>query len=364
MPPNLEQANGRLFFKAIQTRELTGISQDSTQNASLKIVQENGNTALQAVNPDGSLGAKLVIGATSAYLESTTSEGGGATTSKVGITSAGVVGGASQSLPGLNSAPTYVTSTYFMGLVADNDASSYRTSAINLPQHTVLSSTTNDLVLTGNRTISGKYNPAPKCHVITLGELHAYQDDGTSSEGGDAVKVMGRRMGPFSTSYEPASINLGIHHNVGFALTGLSTTRGRVSTTPETDLSLESGSQLRMIGNEVVIHSHAAVKIFPNKSTFTTPADDVNNPHGYLQISHKNNDQAEAVILSTPGSASSMLDIVVKPATGKFGAEADTFELGSGDVRYKFTVVGGQLQIKKRVLSTGLPDKTICVFDA
>eukprot|EP00899_Mesostigma_viride_P007514 jgi/Mesvir1/16764/Mv15136-RA.1 len=119
-----------------------------------------------------------------------------------------------------------------------------------------------------------------------------------------------------------------------------------------------------MIGNEVVIHSHAAVKIFPNKSTFTTPADDVNNPHGYLQISHRNNDQAEAILLSTPGSASSMLDLVVKPATGKFGAEADTFELGSGDVRYKFVIANGQLQIKKLVLSSGLPEKTICVFDA
>eukprot|EP00899_Mesostigma_viride_P028851 jgi/Mesvir1/9150/Mv14400-RA.1 len=119
-----------------------------------------------------------------------------------------------------------------------------------------------------------------------------------------------------------------------------------------------------MIGNEVAIHSHAAVKIFPNKSTFTTPADDVNNPHGYLQISHRNNDQAEAILLSTPGSASSMLDLVVKPATGKFGAEADTFELGSGDVRYKFVIANGQLQIKKLVLSSGLPEKMICVFDA
>eukprot|EP00899_Mesostigma_viride_P014744 jgi/Mesvir1/23270/Mv03168-RA.1 len=170
-------------------------------------------------------------------------------------------------------------------------------------------------------------------------------------------------MVPFTTSYEPASINLGIHHNVGFALTGLSTTRGRVSTTSNADLSLESGSQLRIRGTEVVIDSHAAVKISPNKATFTTPADELNNPHGYLEISHKNSDQAGAITLSTPSRASP-LDIVVKPATGNFGAEADTFELGSGDVRYKFTVVGGQLQIKKRVLSTGLPDKTICVFDA
>eukprot|EP00899_Mesostigma_viride_P003729 jgi/Mesvir1/13357/Mv16871-RA.1 len=118
-----------------------------------------------------------------------------------------------------------------------------------------------------------------------------------------------------------------------------------------------------MRGADVVIDSHATVKIYPNKPIFVLPEDDTNNPHGYLEISHNNNDQSGAITLSTPPMISPV-DIVVKPATGIFGAEADTFELGSGDVRYKFTVVGGQLQIKKRVLSTGLPDKTICVFDA
>eukprot|EP00899_Mesostigma_viride_P001475 jgi/Mesvir1/11328/Mv02078-RA.1 len=248
MPPNLEQANGRLFFKAIQTRELTGISQDSTQNASLKIVQEDGNTALQAVNPDGSLGAKLVIGATSAYLESTTG-GGGAGASRMGFTSAGLVGvsGVSSELAGIETVPTPVGSIKFEGLVADNHDVNYQTVTTVAPSHTILRSTTSDLILAGN---------------------------------------------------------------------GLFNTNKRYK-----------------------------------------------QPHGYLEISHNNNDQSGAITLSTPPMISPV-DIVVKPATGIFGAEADTFELGSGDVRYKFTVVGGQLQIKKRVLSTGLPDKTICVFDA
>eukprot|EP00899_Mesostigma_viride_P017633 jgi/Mesvir1/25871/Mv18516-RA.1 len=363
MPPNLEQANGRLFFKAIQTRELTGISQDSTQNASLKIVQENGNTALQAVKPDGSLGAKLVIGATSAYLESTTG-GGGAGASRMGFTSAGLVGvsGVSSELAGIETVPTPVGSIKFEGLVADNHDVNYQTVTTVAPSHTILRSTTSDLILAGNGLFdTNKY--APKRHVITLGELHAYHGDGTSDEGGDAVKVMGRRMEPSSTTYEPASINLGIHHNDSFASTGASVTRGRITTTSNADLTLESGSQLRMRGADVVIDSHATVKIYPNKPIFVLPEDDTNNPHGYLEISHNNNDQSGAITLSTPPMISPV-DIVVKPATGIFGAEADTFELGSGDVRYKFTVVGGQLQIKKRVLSTGLPDKTICVFDA
>eukprot|EP00899_Mesostigma_viride_P012955 jgi/Mesvir1/21660/Mv04081-RA.1 len=370
MPPNLDQASGRLYFRSVQARELTSISEDLTQKGSIKIVQDGDNTALQAVKPDGSLGAKLVIGAEQVYLEaptpgSTGGGGAGATTSRVGFTSSGLVGlsGEVTELAGIETVPTNVSSTVFKGLVADNSVSTYRTPDTVVPKHTILSSTTRDLVLAGNGVVSSKYTDSPACHVITLGALHAYEGNGQSSEGGDAVKVMGRRLipGPFAT-YEPASVNLGIHHNPAFGLTGSSTTRGKVSSTSNTDLSIESGNQLRMRGADVVIGSHATVKFYPNKAAFATPAQETNNPHGYLEIAHQYGDQASAVTLSTPAVADPV-GIIVKPATGNFGAEADTLELGSGDVRYKFCIQDGQLRIKKLVISSGQPEKTICVFD-
>eukprot|EP00899_Mesostigma_viride_P007358 jgi/Mesvir1/16623/Mv10157-RA.1 len=352
-----------LYFRSVQTKELVTLSQDSTQKGSLKLVQDGTDTILQAIQPNGDLGAKLTIGADQLTMESTTIIDGVSTTRKVGVTAQGVVGlsGGSGGLTGAESVIMNASAAKLKGLTADTQWVDHATAQMPVPKHTVLSSTTRDLVLAGNGVVSTTVSDSPACHVVTLGELHAYVGDGSAVEGGDAVRVIGQhQVGFFS---ELATINLGVHHNASFGVTGSSTTRGKVSSTSNTDLSLESGNQLRLRGADVVIDSHASVKIYPNKAAFVLPEDETNNPHGCLEIAHRASDQASAIILSTPAVAAPV-DIVVKPATGNFGAEAETFELGSGDVRFKFTIVGGQLHVKKRVLSSGLPDKTICVFDA
>eukprot|EP00899_Mesostigma_viride_P009579 jgi/Mesvir1/18622/Mv17131-RA.1 len=359
MPPILERATGRLYFRSIQTQEIVSLSEDLTQSGSIKIVQEGDNTALQVVNPDGSLGPKLVLGAKEMYMQS------GNTVS--GVTETGVIGGGSggstTSVTGIEVTPLLVSNTLLGGLHADNAVSVYQTKNSSVvPEHSLLASTTRDLILAGSGIVTG--SKSIPCHVVTLGELHAYKGDGVSEEGGDAVKVFGKKLVDASTNtYETASLNIGVQHDLSYADTGDSTTRARVSSTSNADLSVESGNQLRLRGDGVVIGSHSSVKIYPNKDTFVEPGEETNNPHGYLEVAHRDGNQSSAITLSTP-SVASPVDIVVKPATGKIGAEADTFEMGAGDVRYKFNIVNGQLRISKRVLSSGDPEKTVFVFDA
>eukprot|EP00899_Mesostigma_viride_P013570 jgi/Mesvir1/22213/Mv03845-RA.1 len=286
MPPPLENATGRLYFRSIQTKELITVSDDGTKRGALKLDQTAEGPVLQS----GSTGAKLIIGEDDTTFET-----------KTGVA--------------------------------------------------VKKYTASNSVLVNDGTPG---------HVVTVGELHTYPGDGKAASGGTSIRALGKHLVDAATNtYESASLDIGVRADASFASTGSSATRAIVSSTSNADLSVQSGRQLRLMGDAVLIGSTSSVKFFPSGES----GQETTNPHGFLEIAHANDNRSEAITISTPQVAQPV-DIIVRPGTSKMVAEADSFEMGSGDTRYRFTIINGQLRINKRVLGSADPEKTIFVFDS
>eukprot|EP00899_Mesostigma_viride_P027422 jgi/Mesvir1/7865/Mv11799-RA.1 len=260
----------RIFFRAVAAREIGSSADNGAPSGTIKVLRDGTNTVLQAVNPNGSQGGSIVI---SSQPSTRSKDGNISSTSIVGV-----------SLEGFQTEPLPAEDPRLAG-IADNTTPAP-------DKHSLIRATTHDLVLAGNNVLPVADPGGRHGRVVTLGELHAY-------------KGTGRRP------------------------------RGETpSGTPNADLSLESGDQLRLSGRAVVAHSQSSFKFLPGGP--------LPPPDAWLEIARK--DDPAGIALSTSAS----LDMVVKPGTGRFGVEADSVELGAGDVRYKFVVVNGQLRINKR----------------
>eukprot|EP00899_Mesostigma_viride_P015702 jgi/Mesvir1/24132/Mv10849-RA.1 len=338
-------------------QEINPLSPDGLQSGTLKIVQKDGKTTLQAITPEGQDGGSIVLSADSALLQSGTK--------KLGVQANSVIGGGTgssidgikaeavdRSDPVLAGLDTYIYNAIFGSpfYVTPTPADLF---------YSVLSSTKHDLVLAGNNVVNPAPGSAPRS-VVTLGELHAYKGDGSSVAGGDAIKVYGKHLNTSTGLQDPACLTLGVHQAGGYQV-GSSTTRALVASTSNADLFVESGDQLRLRGRAggVVLDSLSSIKLFPKADLVT------DNQRGWLEVGHKDDNPDAAITLSTPSppQVASPIDIVVKPGAGKVGLEADVVELGSGDIRYKLAVVNGQLRIIKRVISAAM-EKTVFIFDS
>eukprot|EP00899_Mesostigma_viride_P028724 jgi/Mesvir1/9036/Mv21319-RA.1 len=305
----------RIFFRAVAAREIGSSADNGAPSGTIKVLRDGTNTVLQAVNPNGSQGGSIVI---SSQPSTRSKDGNISSTSIVGV-----------SLEGFQTEPLPAEDPRLAG-IADNTTPAP-------DKHSLIRATTHDLVLAGNNVLPVADPGGRHGRVVTLGELHAYKGDGTAAEGGDAIRVWGKHLNAASGLQDPAWLTVGVHQNAQYAQTGSSATRARVASTPNADLSLESGDQLRLSGRAVVAHSQSSFKFLPGGP--------LPPPDAWLEIARK--DDPAGIALSTSAS----LDMVVKPGTGRFGVEADSVELGAGDVRYKFVVVNGQLRINKRVVS-------------
>eukprot|EP00899_Mesostigma_viride_P007053 jgi/Mesvir1/16349/Mv18098-RA.1 len=345
MPPPLENATGRLYFRSIQTKELITVSDDGTKRGALKLDQTAEGPVLQS----GSTGAKLIIGEDDTTFETKT----GVAVKKYTASSIGTTTSEADTLIGLKTSTIGSTSVMLQGLHADQ----YPTTNDTAVYHTLVQSTKRDLVLSGNSVLVNDGTPG---HVVTVGELHTYPGDGKAASGGTSIRALGKHLVDAATNtYESASLDIGVRADASFASTGSSATRAIVSSTSNADLSVQSGRQLRLMGDAVLIGSTSSVKFFPSGES----GQETTNPHGFLEIAHANDNRSEAITISTPQVAQPV-DIIVRPGTSKMVAEADSFEMGSGDTRYRFTIINGQLRINKRVLGSADPEKTIFVFDS
>eukprot|EP00899_Mesostigma_viride_P004045 jgi/Mesvir1/13641/Mv02974-RA.1 len=261
----------RIFFRAVAAREIGSSADNGAPSGTIKVLRDGTNTVLQAVNPNGSQGGSIVI---SSQPSTRSKDGNISSTSIVGV-----------SLEGFQTEPLPAEDPRLAG-IADNTTPAP-------DKHSLIRATTHDLVLAGNNVLPVADPGGRHGRVVTLGELHAY-------------KGTGRRP------------------------------RGETpSGTPNADLSLESGDQLRLSGRAVVAHSQSSFKFLPGGP--------LPPPDAWLEIARK--DDPAGIALSTSAS----LDMVVKPGTGRFGVEADSVELGAGDVRYKFVVVNALAGLQVRV---------------